>query len=234
MLKQIISAASLAVITSVLMAAGSTAFGQTMPYSVEMKITATVDKVTKVDNVKVYLVSGTKYRIEQSSGASKRVIVVNGRDTYRAEYPRMVGVHLLQPMEAYVKLQKLGPQTSNSLTTFIKSGGKLKGTEVIDGVKCELYSFVGKDTQNHKLWVALPNRYAKRMMEDGVVKGALQMGAPQETHIVSRVTEFSNWQTGKTLDAKLFVPPSDVKYEEAPKEIIAKPQFPVVRPKISK
>ncbi len=230
MLKQVYSIALVAGLT----VAGTATFGQSMPYSVDMRITATVDKQPKVDLVKVYLVSGTKYRIEQTSGNSRRVIVVNGRDTWRAEYPRMIGIHLLQTMEAYTKLQKLGNQTANSLTTFIKSGGKLKGTEVIDGVKCELYTFVGKDSLTHKLWVTLPNHYAKRMMEDGVVKGALQMGAPQDTHIVNRVTEFSNWQTGKALDNKLFVPPSDVKYDEAPKEIIAKPAFPVVRPKIGK
>ena len=205
-------------------------FAQKPPYSVELKIVSKLDNQVKTDTAKAYLVSATKFRVEQSSGGASRIVILNGKDLWRAEYPRKEGVHVVQTPEILKKLEQQGPNVGNNLAQFLKAGAKVIGSEKIDGVKCLIYSYKNSDGFLQKLWVDANTKLSRRKTENGVAKFAIKIGEPETTHIISSVTDFMNWQVGKPLPETLFVAPKDVSYKEAPQEIKVQPNYPVVRP----
>jgi hypothetical protein len=187
------------------------------PYYLEMNASSKMDNRARSESVKVWFKSSTKFRLERSAGAQTLITMANGTDAWVFNPAQRKGQHTHLTADAVSKLGKQAHGAGDVYKEFIKAGGRKTGTEKVDRVLCDVYRFTDKDGIRHVLWVLPgPDHLSRKMRIEGVMRAAITMGQPMQSHIIESMTDFSKWQVGKPMDEGLFRPPAGITFTEAP------------------
>jgi hypothetical protein len=185
------------------------------PFSCEVKSVITRDKQTVSVATKVYYGGPAKVRLEQSTGKTNGVMIVNGSDAWIIDGIKKQGQHKkLSPAEQ-APLAQQARNPGDVVNDFIKGGGKKAGQESIDGVRCDVYKKAGKNGVTSTIWVLPgPQKLARRVLVAGTINAAPGPGQPMKQMVFRQQQDYSNWQIGKPIAAVLFRPAPGIKITE--------------------
>jgi len=189
----------------------ATAQNGSKTYSCDFEQTTISNGRSDVETGKVWIKGSRRIRMEEHNRGLVITHIVNDSDAWIFDSASKTGYHSRKPSASFEMQDTMRRDVVEGPAAWLRAGGMKTGSQVLDGVKCDVYRRREKGGPIATLWALPGSDHFPRQIQ---ATGAVSFGGAQTPLNVT--IRFKHWQAGKPIDDALFRPPAEYKIREVP------------------